>query len=374
MTPRPFTFEPAPADLDRVLARVREYDWAALPDAGGWTAGISRDLLQRLCRYWVDTWTWEAARARMFRHTHVTAEVDGQTVHAVHERPANPGPHLPLVLLHGWPGSYLEYDAVIDPLLAAGVEVIVPSLPGYGFSAPLAAPIGPRATAALLDRFVTEHLGHDRYIVHGSDWGSYVASWMGVDRPGSAVALHLAMLSRHAAGVRPESPEELEWARRREAVRFAGTGYHHEQSTRPQTLGAALADSPVGTAAWIVEKYAEWSDLPEPDAVWDAYGPDALLDVVMLYLLGRTMVTSTWMYFAAMSDPSGFPHRLTVPTGFAEFRETLAIAPPRSLAEQTYPIVQWLPRERGGHFAGYEAPDLLVDALLRFLDRPEIPR
>ncbi|WP_412520777.1 epoxide hydrolase 1 [Actinomadura madurae] len=371
MTIEPFEFVVSPVEVDKVLERVLNFDWSLVPDLG-WAAGIERGFLQRVCEHWATEWSWSTAHERLLRHRHFTAQVDGQTVQFVHELPDERVSPVPILLLHGWPASYHEYDRVVDRLTTAGYEVIVPSLPGYAFSSPLVEPSGPRAIAAQLNHLMTEHLGFDRYVAHGGDIGAAVAGWLGCDHAQSCVAVHVNLLFRLLEGSTPTTPEELAWAERRQKAAWDGMGYHHQQTTRPVTLGIGLSDSPVGTAAWMLEKYVAWSQLAVPEDIEDVLSLDELVDIVMLYILTGTIASSTMTYYGSASEPSGFPHRLEVPVGYAHFHEAIGFPPPLSLVEQAYPIVQWLPMERGGHFPAYEAPDLLAGAVLTFRDHPSV--
>lgn len=355
-----------PDEVDGVLQRVRDVDWSLIPDLG-WAAGIDRGFLMHVCEHWTTRWSWAAARERLLRHRQFTTQVDGQTIRFVHEVPVERVPLVPILLLHGWPASYHEYDRVIDRLTAAGHEVIVPSLPGYAFSSPLVRPLGPRAIASMLNELMTDHLGFDRYVVHGGDIGAAVAGWLGCDHADSCVAVHMNLLFRLLEGSVPTTAEELAWAERRQEATWDGMGYHHQQTTRPVTLGVALSDSPVGTAAWMLEKYVAWALLDSPEDIETVLSLDELVDIVMLYVLTGSMASSTMTYYGSASEPSGFPHRLEVPVGYAQFHESIGFPPPLSLVEQAYRIVQWLPMKRGGHFPAYEAPDLLTGALLTFL-------
>ncbi len=373
----PFTITTDEARLERIRRRVEEFDWDALPVVEGWGSGVDVTFLRRVCEHWVSEYSWSAAVGRMGRHSQFITSVGDQTVHLVHERPSTTGTAPAVLLLNGWPGTCYEFDDVVDALVEAGVEVVVPSLPGYGFSSPLAAPTSPREVGHLLHRLMVDQLGHERFVVHGMDWGSRIAAWMGIDHPEACVAVHLGMMTGRSETARLETDEEIQWSKRFFAGWNEANGYHRIQSTRPQTLGVGLSDSPVGVAAWILEKYVAWSRLDgaaegHPD-VWAVYDEDTLLDVVMLYLMTGTFVTSTWMYHASPRDPASFPgDGVTVPVGIAAFPDPVALVPPRSWVEKTYRVVRWDEMPTGGHFPGLEAPEQLVRSLLGFLDEPSV--
>ncbi|WP_141005678.1 alpha/beta fold hydrolase [Nocardioides humi] len=371
--------------VDRIRGRVREFDWAAMPDLTGWQGGIDRDLVSRLCAHWCDRWDPDAWVARLRRRRQVAGRAGDLPVHLIHERRRPGADGLPIVLLHGWPGTVFEFERVLDPLLTAGHEVIVLSLPGYGFASPLPRPVSPREVAHLVHRVVTDGLGHPAYVVHGTDWGSRVAGWLGIDHADACAGVHLSMLTSRAEDARVETAEEQAWRERFRAGLDRAGGYQAIQRTRPQTLGFALADSPVGAAAWIWEKYAEWAGLARPpgarwpsvDDVLETFGADLLVDIAMLYLTTSTLVTSTWMYLAAGRDPASYPGSgLRVPVGAAAFPDPLALVPPRSLVERSFAVVQWDEPRRGGHFPALEAPDELVGlaAPLRRASRGPRPR
>jgi pimeloyl-ACP methyl ester carboxylesterase len=220
---------------------------------------------------------------------------------------------------------------------------------------------------------MAELFGDARYLVQGGDWGAAIGGWMAYDHPEAVAALHLNMVLIQAADASPKTPNELSWAAQRETLAKEETGYSQEQGTRPQTLGVAMADSPVGVAAWILEKFGAWADVPRdaqgrPD-LWLAFDEDLLLTNIMLYLVEASFITSTWMYRGRMLEGSGeFPAgtRIKVPTGVAAFPDPVFPPPPRSQARKTYKIVHWTEMEVGGHFAALEQPELLLADVRRF--------
>ena len=242
----PFTID-IPADrLATIMAKVTAYDWSQVPDAGGWTAGVGVDDLKRLVVYWRDSFDWRAVERRLNRRPQFTADIAGERIHFVHLR--GDGSKPPLLLLHGWPGSYLEFDALLDPLLADGHDVVVPSLPGFAFSRPITGVIGPRRAAVLMHDLMAQLFGSTRFVVQGGDWGHGIAGWMAHDRPDALLGLHMNMVELMSADVATAGEETAFMARRNAIAAWEG-GYSHEQETRPQTLGVAMADSPVGAAA-----------------------------------------------------------------------------------------------------------------------------
>lgn len=356
--------------LDRIRERVSAYDWDAVPDAGGWSAGMDKATLRRFCDRWTDGYDWRAQEAALNRWPQYKAEVDGIGIHFVHVRSKGGAGRPPILLIHGWPGSFIEFLEAAPRLAAPedfggdaadGFDLVIPSLPGYGFSDAPPAPIGSRDIAGLLHRLMSDVLGHDRYIAQGGDWGSATSAWIAHDYPDNCVGLHLNMAIMGCAGVSHDTEDERAFAKAQAAYRESDGAYAHMQRTKPQTLGFALQDSPVGAAAWILEKFAAWSDLPRPDgqpqleAVFDI---DHLLTNVMLYVATERMTTANWLYLGQM-NAGQFPleRPVTVPTGVAAFPDPVFAPPPRSLAEKTYNIVRWTGMERGGHFAAMEQPE-----------------
>ncbi|MCY0389704.1 alpha/beta fold hydrolase [Robbsia sp. Bb-Pol-6] len=365
--PIPFAIDVPQGRLDEIRAQVAAFDWDALPDAGAWDAGVGLADLRRLTDYWLARFDWRAQERALNRLPQFTLDLDGQTLHYVHARGAGSngprGSKPPILLLHGWPGSFIEFAQVIGPLVADGHDVIVPSLPGYAFSGRPARPIGPRATAALMHRLMREGARAERYLVQGGDWGATIGSWLAYDQPQAVVALHLNMVLLQAADVQPDTAAERAWAQRRATLAEAEGGYSHLQGTRPQTLGIAMSDSAVGLAAWILEKFGVWSDVPRrPDGspdLWRRFDEDLLLTNIMLYLAPRSFVTSTWLYRGRVREGSGtLPAgaRIGTPTAVAAFPDPAFPPPPRSQAEKTYNVVRWTDMPAGGHFAALEEP------------------
>lgn len=365
----PFSIHVPDARLADIAARVAAFDWDAMPDAGGWRHGVGLADLRRLVDRWQGGYDWRASEARLNALPQFVAEVEGQRLHFVHVR--GDGSRPPVMLVHGWPGSFIEFEGVIAPLVAAGHDVVLPTLPGYAFSERPAAPIGPRRTAELFHGLMKALYDDRRFVLQGGDWGGAVTSWMAHLNPASVAGLHLNMLLP-ADGVGPETPEEIAVTKRRAALAAEETGYFMLQATRPQSLGVAMSDSPVGVAAWILEKFGAWTDCPRdvdgrPD-VWSVVDVDTLLDNIMLYVAPNAFVTATWMYRGcALEGSIKLPARVAVPTAVAAFRDPVFPPPPRSLAEKSYDVVRWSDMAHGGHFAALEQPRAFADDLLGFL-------
>jgi microsomal epoxide hydrolase len=378
---REFRVNLSEARVVDILAKVRAFPWEVMPDTGSWKTGAYVPFMRDIATYWCETYDWRAAEAALNRYSQFIAEVDGLDLHFYHVR-SSESEARPLLLTHGWPGSVLEFqhliDALTDPIRHGGeardsFHVVIPSLPGYGFSGKPERPIGPDHVATLFAKLMTEVLGYDRYLAQGGDWGAIITTLIGMQDPVHCQAIHLNMLIG-AAGAAPVTEAERAWAARSESMRFQETGYSHVQMTRPQSLGFAMAESPLGVAAWIIEKFAHWSDLPkdaagEPDLL-ARYNRDHLLTNVMIYLAQDTFVTSTWLYYAFSATVRDLPFskgaRIEVPTGVAAFPDPAFPPPPRSMAEKIYNIVHWTDMPRGGHFAAMEAPDLFLADIRAF--------
>lgn len=363
----PFRVAVEASVIDEVLDTVRAYRWERLADAGGWSAGTSVSALRALCQTWTEDFDWRAVEARVNGLPNFHAEIAGRRLHFLHVKGSAPRA---LLLTHGWPGSFLEFLDVIEPLAhperfggdpADGFDVIVPSLPGYAFSDAPAAPMGPRAVAKTLHHLMTEVLGYRRFIAQGGDWGSAISGWMAHDFPAACAGVHLNMALVQRAGLAAETDAERAYVARREQTRERESAYAHLQATRPQTLAFAMVDNPVGVAGWMLEKFAAWSDIPRADGA-PAMPPalrDKALANIMLYAVTNSFQTSTWIYKGRI-DEGGVSFAadafIETPTGIAAFPDPVFRMPPRSMVARSYNVVHWSDMDAGGHFAAMEAP------------------
>lgn len=375
----PFKIAISDDRLSWIGGRVRCFDWESFPDAGGWSAGIAKQALRTITDRWIGGYDWRAEEAVLNELPQFRCEMDTGTLHFIHIQTPGGASRPPVLLLHGWPGSFAEFrDSALRLAYperfggdaADALDLVIPSLPGFGFSGKPAGPIGTRTVARTLHDLMTQVLGYERYIAQGGDWGSTTASWLAHDYPDACVALHVNMMIMGHAGVTAETDEERQYQKLQMKWREADGGYSHIQRTRPQTLGFALQDSPVGTAAWILEKFAMWSDVPWKDGAPDllaGYSIDHLLTNVMLYVATGTITTSAWIYLGNSKEKAfQLEHPITVPTAMASFPDPLFKPPPRSLPERSYNIVRWTDMPRGGHFAAMEQPDLFADDVRAF--------
>lgn len=377
--PRPFTIDVAQATLDSIRERVRAYEWHEMPRGDGldgtWAYGANLDYMKRLCAYWVDGYDWRAWEKKLNAFPQFIAGVDGLDIHFYREEGSGDAPK-PLILSHGWPGSVFEFLHLIDKLahpekhggdVKDAFTVIVPSLPGYGFSGKPLRPIGPRTTAGYFDKLMNDVLHLPGYIAQGGDWGSVISGWMGYDGK-TCRAVHLNMFGWRSPGVMPETEDENRYAMQAAQLFELEGAYFREQTTKPQTLSYAMMDSPVGACAWIVEKFHGWSDTRK--GFENVYSMDQLLTNVMIYLVTRSFNTATWMYRGLAEDLSGtpVPHgaRIEKPVGIAAFPVDLIPFPPRSMVERHVNVTHWSDFAEGGHFAALERPDDLLGDIRAF--------
>lgn len=372
----PFTIDIPQSDLDDLQQRLERTRFAPdLPDPG-WRYGVPTAYLRDLVTYWKDEYDWRAWEVKLNGYPQFTSEIDGETLHFLHIESAEPDA-TPLVLIHGWPGSILEFIHVIEPLtnpVAHGgkpedaFHLVIPSLPGFGFSSPTHSAGWTSHRAALAVAELMRRLGYERYGAQGGDLGAFIAPELGKVDSGRVVGVHVNAATFGFTPWGEVSDDELESFIESERERLArlqhwtreGNGYFQVQATRPQTISAGLSDSPAGQLAWIVEKFKEWTFAPDSEEI--PVDRDIILTDVMLYWLTNAASSSSRVYYEDMhaelwSPPSG------VPLGVAVFAEDVAI---RRYGEEAYNIVHWSEFDRGGHFAALEAPDLLVGDIRAF--------
>jgi epoxide hydrolase len=371
---RPFRIDIPQADLDDLQARLNRTRWPDQLPGAGWDYGIPLDYVKELAEYWRAGYDWRAHERRLNEFPQFTTTIDGQNVHFLHVRSAEPGA-LPLVMTHGWPGSIVEFLEVIGPLTdpaahggdpADAFHLVVPAIPGYGFSGPTRdRGWNVRRIAQAWDELM-RRLGYQRYGAQGGDWGSSISRELGVIVPDHLIGVHLNMLFSMPSDQVELSDEDQARVTDLQRFRATGSGYGAIQSTRPQTLAYGLTDSPAGQLAWIAEKFGEWADGDLPD---DAVDRDQLLTNITIYWLTGTAGSSARLYYeAARSGGWGPPAASTAPTGVAVFPKEIA-RPVRQLAELSNNIVHWSEFDRGGHFAAMEEPDLLVGDVGDFFRR-----
>ena len=359
-------------DADRLAwlrERVRAARMPRLPEGAGWRYGCDPEVLTDLYAYWLDGFDPDAAAADLNRFPHFLARIEDLDLHVVHVVGEAEGTR-PLLLTHGWPGSVYEFWGVIEPLAYPtrfggraedAFDVVVPALPGFGFSGKPGAPIGPRTTARLFDRLMHEELGYARYHAQGGDWGAGVTAWLGLDHAASLKAIHLNYLLVQP-DAEPQTDTETTWRRRAMDAQSRLGAYADLQGTKPLSLAYAMADAPVAQLAWLVERFHDWADLCDRPFE-EVFSKDRLLTNALFYLATDSFETATWYYAGARAEgarrmPTGT--RVSVPTAFAAYPDPRTAAPPRAWVERGYAITRWREMPRGGHFAAMEVPALFV--------------
>lgn len=374
--PRPFTIEVDAAGLDDLQRRLAHVRWPDETPGTGWQTGASLSYMRELVAYWLERYDWPAQVAALNRFRQFTVPLGGIDLHFIHEPGNGPNP-MPLLLVHGWPSTAWEFAELIprltDPARFGGdpadaFTVVAPSLPGYTFSyQPNQRRFSLPEMADLFATLMREVLGFERFIAAGGDWGSFICSRLAYAHPELLHGLHLLMLPLRRDPGWPHQPTAEE-AHYLDQLRYwvkEETAYAAIQGTKPQTLAYGLTDSPVGLAAWIVEKFRTWSDCGGD--VERCYTKDQLLTNVMLYWTTGAINSSFWPYYSRLHSDWPIPDgaRILVPTGHADFPHEI-IRPTRSLAERIFNLVHWTEFPVGGHFAAAEQPDAYAGDLRAF--------
>jgi epoxide hydrolase len=360
----PFRIDIPDAALDDLADRLARTRWPDELPGVGWRRGVPVAYLRDLAEYWRTEFDWRRNEASINEHPQFTTAIDGQTIHFLHVPSPEPNA-TPLLLIHGWPGSIVEFLDVIGPL-SEEFHLVIPSLPGFGFSVPLRQPGWTAARIARAFAELMARLGYERYGVQGGDAGAVIAPEMGRRDGERVIGVHLNALVVFPSGGPGELDALTEDDRQRwKAFEEVNDGYFQIQSQRPQTLAYALHDSPVGQLAWIVEKFEEWTDSP-PGQPEDAIDRDRLLTNVSLYWFTGTAGSSAQWYYETVNDRTASTpsERGTVPTAvlLARAREFMI----RSFAEREYNIIRWTELDRGGHFLALEQPDLFASDVRAF--------
>jgi microsomal epoxide hydrolase len=370
MPTSPFTIRVPDETLTDLRSRLERTRWPDENPGGGWQYGSDLRYMQALANYWREKYDWRVHEARLNRLRQFVASIDGIDLHFVHEPGVGPDP-LPLLLSHGWPGSIVEFERLI-PLLtdpgrfggdpADAFTVVAPSLPGYGFSF---RPNQPRFNVAgvadIFSRLMVDVLGYRRFGAQGGDWGAFISSQLGAAHADRVLGIHVTLLSGpRETTPTPQTDEERSYVAELKYWMGEEQGYGVIQGTKPQTLAYGLTDSPIGLAAWIVEKFRTWSDCGGD--VERRVSKDVLLTNVMLYWVTGAINSSFWPYWARRHEPwpvnAQTPVR--VPTAYASFPKEI-LHPPRSWVEPVYPnIRRWTTMPSGGHFAALEEPEALA--------------
>jgi len=360
MTAEPFTIDIPDEALVDLRERLQRTRWPTefRPEAG-WEYGTNLAYMQELCAYWRDGYDWRAQEAHLNRLDHFKREVDGFNLHYVHAKGKGPNP-MPLVITHGWPSTFYDFDKIIERLADPGAhggdpadafDVVIPSMPGYGFSEkPSVAGYAPTRVAELWDKLMVD-LGYQQYGAYGGDWGSTITGVIGRNHADNVVGVHRLVGS--IPRVEPKPGERI----------ADGGGYGHIQSTRPLTLAYGITDSPAGLAGWIVEKWKAWSDCGGD--IESRFTKDELLTTVALYWFTETAYSSARLYYenASNNTADSDPRRIEVPTGYAVCRWLRQTR--EELTEQSN-LVHWTEFNKGAHFMAGEEPELLAEDIRKF--------
>lgn len=376
MSVNPFKVQVKQETLDDLRARLAQTRWIDEIEGANWDYGTNSSYLKKLCAYWQNEFDWRKQEEYLNTLNHFRAEIDGFGIHFIHERGKGDNP-LPLLLTHGWPDSFIRFHKIIplltDPESYDGkaedaFDVIVPSIPGYGFSDhPKAKGMNTQRIADLFAKLMTNELGYAKFAAHGGDWGSGITEQVALNHAEALVGIHLTDVPYHhlfAVQAKDLSEAEQAYLKAGKKWQMEEGAYAMIQGTKPQTLAYGLNDSPAGLAAWIIEKFRSWSD--SNGDLESCFTKDELLTNLTIYWASETISSAVRLYYEAMRNPpSKAAGRVEVPTGVAIPSKDLVPAP-REFGERFYNLQHWTQLSRGGHFAAMEEPQLLVEDLRAF--------
>ena len=378
MEVQPFKIDVPESKLQDLKARLEHTRWPDEISGSEWDYGTNMAYLKELVEYWRTGFDWRAQERLINTFSHFQTQVDGLGMHFIHEKGKGPNP-VPLVVTHGWPGTFFEMYKIIplltDPASHGGdpadaFDVVAPSMPGYGFSGhPVERGMDVLSVGDVMAKLMTEGLGYQRFGAQGGDWGASVTAKLGLSYPDNVIGIHTTSVVRPTPYLGPGSRELTEaekgLLKQREDWLAAEGGYSHIQGTKPQTLSYGLNDSPVGLAAWILEKYRTWSDCG--GNVETRFTKDELLTTITIYWVTESISSSTRLYYETLRRPweLGQNESIRVPCAIAVFPKELS-RPPREWAERSYNVQHWTVMPSGGHFAALEEPDRLVEDIRDF--------
>jgi microsomal epoxide hydrolase len=379
-TPAPFVVDTPEQVLNEIRRRVAAPRWPKTSAGAGWKYGLEAAWFRELVDYWATEFDWRAQERAVNATPQFTAVIGGRTMHFAHmlpDKPRDAGVQMPILILHGWPYTFATMLPLAHRMVATGYEVVVPSLPGSVFSETVEPEIrGLRRIARNISSLMTEVLGHDRYIVHGGDHGSVVADWLALDTSDVAGIHANSVAFRHQGaefgtgktGVTDATPEEERFVAEEKAMTERESAYFKLQNTRPETIAYALSDSPVGWAAYMLDKWQKWND-PQEGQFDRVFGRDRLLTELMLFLISDSVATSIWPYAGFALEPFSVPkgRKIDVPYGYSEFPDPLSAPIPRSFAARSRSDIRlWRRHQRGGHFPMLSQLDVLTRDLTDF--------
>ena len=378
MAVQPYKIEIPDSVLDDLKSRLERTRWPDELPGTGWDYGSNLDYVRELVEYWRTEFDWHAQEKLINSFSHFKSEVDGLNIHFIHEKGKGPNP-MPLVITHGWPGTFFEMYKVIpmlsDPASHGGdpadaFDVVAPSMPGYGFSdATDKRGLSVLSIGDLWAKLMSENLGYQRFAAQGGDWGARVTAKLGLSHGDKVIGIHTTSTSSPTPYQGPGTRElsEAEKAMLAQRVQWLADegGYSHIQATKPQTLSYGLNDSPAGLAAWILEKYRTWSDCGGD--VESRFTKDELLTTVTIYWVTQSINSSTRLYYESFFQAWDLAkdEKIQVPVAIASFPRENSV-PLREWAERSFNIQQWTDMPSGGHFAALEEPDRLVEDIRKF--------
>ena len=373
---KPFKLNVSKDILQEINLKVKNYPWHEMPDDGGWEYGTNLEYMKEISNYWVNTFNWKKQEEEINKFSNYITVVDDIKIHYILEKGSGLK-STPILLMHGWPGSVVEFLHIIQKLAHPekfggkkedAFDVVIPSLPGFGFSGRPSRPIGPRKMSEILNRLMVHKLGYKKYLAQGGDWGATICNWLAYDHSKTCKAIHINCLTMRLPDG-PQNQEEKDWQIKFDKDQIMQDGYRTQQATKPQTLSYGMMDSPVGVAAWILEKMYFWTDLKNKD-LESVYSKDILLTNIMVYILTKTFNTASWIYYGRREEggrffPKDFK-KIQVPTGIAIFPFEMSTWPPKSYLDRMFNIKQLTKMSKGGHFAAMEQPDLLIEDIVKF--------
>jgi len=373
---KPFKVNISQKIIQNIYTKVKNYPWDNMINIKGWDHGTNFTYMKEISNYWIKDFNWKKHENAINKFSNFTTKIDDLNIHFIKEK-ASKANATPLLIMHGWPGSIIEFINIIEKLAHPekfggkkedSFDVIVPSLPGFGFSDKPSKPIGPRKMANILNKLMTKNLGYKNYLAQGGDWGATISNWLAYDHPKKCKGIHINCLTmRLQSG--PQTKKEKDWQKKFDKDQIKQDGYRTQQATKPQTLSYGMMDSPVGIAAWIIEKMHAWSDLKK-NRLESVYTKDILLANIMIYILTKTFNSASWVYYGRREEggrffPKDFK-KIKVPTAIAVFPKEMSEWPPRSYVDRIFNIKRWTKMPKGGHFAAMEQPNLLVKDIVEF--------
>ena len=362
--------------VSNIINKVAEFKWEKLPDINNWSYGINKKVLKEICNYWVNEYNWSNEQKKINKFHQYKAQVEDLNIHFIYEKGIS-REAIPLLISHGWPGSFIEFKNIIGPLTNPkkyGIEsdfcfdLVVPSIPGFAFSSPPSLPYGPRKISNYYNKLMTKILKYDQYFAQGGDWGGAIASWLGFDHSSYCKGIHInIMIMRDENGA--QSLSEKKWQMQFKKDQIIEEGYRSLQATKPQTLAFAMADNPVGVASWILEKFYGWSDIKNNN-LQETFNLDDLITNIMIYLITNSFSTASWIYYGRREEGGRVMNtrgkKVEVPTACALFPKEFLSWPPKSYVKRVYNVMQWSKMNSGGHFASMEQPELLIRDIYKY--------